>query len=146
MKGLKEIKADYQLFLNSIPEYLNWATAYITKTPISFSIAEIEKVHLYYENNITTIEDKEHIKQVFIAYMGEAFIKYFGGNWELSTLKKDEAYGTPIILNWGNDGEPHGRLSPFVWTEIIRKRGSMERTVRMIFESSIKQFGIDKNI
>lgn len=146
MNGLKEIKADYQLFLKTVPEYLNWATVHITKAPISFSIAEIEKVHLYYENNITAIEDKEHMKQVFIAYMGEAFIKYFGGNWELSTLKKDEAYGTPIILNWGNDGEPHGRLSPFVWTEIIRKRGSMERTVRMIFESSIKQFGIVGNI
>jgi hypothetical protein len=140
MKGLKEIKADYQVFLSQMAEYLEWASANITKTPITYTLDEIEKVHLYYENNIANIEDKEYLRQVFIAYMGEAFIKYFGGNWELSTLKKDEAYGTPIILNWGNDNEPHVSISPFVWTEIIRKHGKMNRTVRQIFEGNINRF------
>jgi hypothetical protein len=140
MKGLKEIKADYQVFLSQMPEYLEWASANITKTPITYSLDEIEIVHLYYEDNFTNAEDKEYLKQVFIAYMGEAFIEYFGGNWELSTLKKDEAYGTPIILNWGNNKEPHVSISPFVWTEIIRKRGKMDRTIRQIFEGNINRF------
>lgn len=140
MKGLKEIKIEYQVFLNRLPEYLNWVSKYIVKSPLTFSLDEIEKVHLYYENNIANSDDKEYLKQAFIAYTGEAFIKYFAGNWELSTLKKDEAYGTPIILNWGNDNESHISISPFVWTEIIRKRGKMERTVRQIFEGNINRF------
>ena len=140
MKGLKEIKAEYQLFLTQVPEYLDWASVNIVKAPVIFSLDEIEKAHLFYENNILSTTDPDYLKRVFIAYMGEAFIKYFGGNWELSTLKKDEAYGTPIILNWGNDNEPHGRLSPFVWTEIIRKRGKMDRTIRQIFEGNINRF------
>jgi hypothetical protein len=141
MKGLKEIKVEYQVFLNQLPEYLNWVSSHITKAPIIFSLDEIEKVHLHYEYNIANTKDKEYLKQVFIAYMGEAFIKYFGGNWELSTLKKDEAYGTPIILNWGNDGESHVRISPFVWTEIIRKRGKIDDGgIKRIFESNINRF------
>ncbi|WP_113637138.1 hypothetical protein [Nubsella zeaxanthinifaciens] len=141
MKGLKEIKTNYQDFQNKLPEYLDWVAENIVKSSLTFTLDEIEKVHLYYENNIVKAIDQEYLKQVFIAYMGEAFIKYFGGNWELSTLKKDEAYGTPIINNWGNDGEAHVTISPFVWTEIIRKRGGIDDGgIRTIFERNINRF------
>lgn len=140
MKTLKEIKTEYKVFINQVPEYLNWIEKNITKKKLSYSIDEIEKVHLFYENNILSFLDAEMLKQAFIAYMGEAFMKYFGGNWELSMMKNDEAYGTPIINNWGFDNEPHVTISPFVWTEIIRKRGKMDRTIRQIFEGNINRF------
>jgi hypothetical protein len=43
-------------------------------------------------------------------------------------MKNDEAYGTPIILNWGNDGEPHGRISLWVWKTLI-ERGQFRETI-----------------
>jgi len=140
MKTLKEIKADYEYFQNNLPEYLDWVKDNIIKGILTYSLDELEKVQQFYENNILNSKDDVALKQVFIAYTGTAFIKYFGGNWELSKMKNDEAYGTPIINNWGNDGEPHVTVSPFVWTEIIRKRGKMDRTVRQIFKGNINRF------
>jgi hypothetical protein len=151
VKTLKELKTEYELFIRSIPELLSQVEENILNTKISFSLNEIEKAQKYYEeNHLRPGIDLENLKKYFYAYAGEAFIKYFGGNWELSTLKKDEAYGTPTIVNWGPDDYlgpstgkyPWSSISPFVWTEIIRKRGKMERTIRQIFESNINRFKV----
>ena len=50
--------------------------------------------------------------------MGEALIKYFGCDWDLSTHKRDEAYGTPPIINWGPDDYLDKGTRPYPWTSI----------------------------
>lgn len=152
MKTLKELKVEYESFIRSIPDLLNLVEQNILNAKVSFSLDEIEKVQKYYEaNHLNPDIDLENLKKCFYAYVGEAFINYFGGNWDLSVLKKDEAYGTPTIVNWGPDDYlgpgtgkyPWSSISPFVWTEIIRKRGRMDRTIRQIFESNISRFKVE---
>lgn len=149
MKSIKEIKEEYKHFVTSIPELLNQVEEEILKGKIIFHLDEIEKIQNYYEENFIKNEiDLYNLNNCFYAYMGEAFIKYFGGNWQLCTLKKDEAYGTPIIVDWGPEdylGPGTGKypwvsISPFVWTEVIRKRGTMSRSIRQIFEGNINRF------
>ena len=47
--------------------------------------------------------------------IGEVIIKELGGNWKVDNLKRDLAYGFPVILNWGKDGKGHMRLCPIEW-------------------------------
>lgn len=98
---------------------------------------EIDSVRAFYETNYKLPERLEvsydELVHLFYAYVGEAFIFRHGGNWELSKMKNDEAYGTPIILNWGKDGEPHARISPWVWKTRIERgnfRGALSEVIR----------------
>ena len=148
MKNPKELKKAYNKFIDDIPELLGYVSNKILQREITFSLDELEEVQKYYEENWKDFDKTELLRLAFYAYMGEAFIKYFGGNWDLSKLKVDEAYGTPIIVNWGPEdylGPGTGKypwisISPFVWTEIIRKRGEMRRGVRKIFEGNLNAF------
>lgn len=149
MKSIKEIKEEYKHFVESIPELLKQVEEEILKEKINFHIDEIEKIQIYYEENFRKKEiDLQNLNNCFYAYMGEAFIKHFGGNWQLCTLKNDEAYGKPVIVGWGPEDYlgpgtgkyPWIRISPFIWTEIIRERGTMSRSIRQIFEGKINRF------
>src|SRR5690606_3529409 len=75
-------------------------------------------IDLYFDTyNSKNGNELSEIRLNLYALMGQAVIFWVGGKWKLCTLKKDEAFGTPIILSWGGiDNRP--RISPKVW-EII---------------------------
>jgi hypothetical protein len=137
MKTAKELKAEYTTFIENIPNYLENLKQLMKLENTTYSFTEIDKLRLFYENNYKTPEQLgvayDELVNLFYAYVGEAFMFYHGGNWELSKMKNDEAYGTPIILNWGNDGEPHGRISPWVWKTLIERgkfRGELSDVIK----------------
>lgn len=137
MKTAKELKEVYNAFVDNIPNHLVKLKQLMKLEKITYSFTEIDELRLFYENNYKTPEQLgiayEEFVHLFYAYVGEAFMSYHGGNWELSKMKNDEAYGTPIILNWGNDGEPHARISPWVWKTLIERgkfRGKLSEVIK----------------
>lgn len=137
MKTLKELKEEYQGFVDNIPAYLERIKQLIGLEFITYSFDEIDRVKEFYQSHYKNPEELgityDELVHLFYAYIGEAFIFYHKGNWELSKMKNDEAYGTPIILNWGDDGESHARISPYVWRILIERnkfRGLLSDTIR----------------
>jgi hypothetical protein len=141
MKTAKELKTDYDFFITNIPNYLDKLKQLMSLQVITYSFEEIDSVKDFYEANYKC-PDKlgityDELVYLFYAYVGEAFMHYCKGNWELSKMKNDEAYGTPIILNWGNDGEPHGRISLLVW-KILIERGKFRETISEKIRSAMR--------
>lgn len=125
MKTSKELKSEYNIFIKNIADYLNKLKYLMGLKEITYSFSEIDNVRDFYELNYKDPNKLgvtyDEFVTLFYAYVGEAFMFYHKGNWELSKMKNDEAYGTPIVLNWGNDGEPHARISPLVWKILIER-------------------------
>ncbi len=137
MISAKELKAEYIVFIENIPHHLEKIRQIMNLDKLTYSFVEIDQFKLLYELNYKTPEKLgltyEDLVSLFYAYIGEAFMFYHGGNWKFSKMKSDEAFGTPIILNWGNDGEPHGRISPWVWKTLIERgnfRGELSGVIK----------------
>ncbi len=136
-KTLKELKVEFSHFIENINANLNRAKEMLKVNEITFSYDEIDNLKDLYENNYQNPEkinsSYEELADIFHAYVGEAFMFYNGGNWELAKYKKDEAYGTPIILNWGKDGFSHASISPYIWRILIERklfRGTMSEKIK----------------
>jgi hypothetical protein len=139
MKTTKELKADYQTFIDGIPDYLETAERLLGLDEITFSYEEIDSFRSFYASNFDKAEKhgltRDELGTVFCAYVGEAFIHHCRGNWEISKLKSDEACGTPIILNWGFTGKPRARISPTIWRTLIEK-GKFKETLSSVIEKA----------
>jgi hypothetical protein len=137
MKTAMELKAEYDFFITTIPNYLDKLKKLMGLPIFTYSFDEIDSVKDFYETNYQAPGklgvSYDELVYLFYAYVGEVFISRHGGNWELSKMKNDEAYGTPIILNWGNDGKPHARISPWVWKTRIERgnfRGPLSEVIQ----------------
>ena len=119
--NIKEIKKEYEDFINSISNRLESLKRLLNKERLDYSNKEADKVFDLYSSNL---EDDE-IKNIFYTYAGEIFIKNNGGEWSLGNHKKDKAFGTPIIINWGGENYPWVRISPYVWS-LRMKNGNFE--------------------
>lgn len=134
---VKQLKVEYLNFIENIPKYHEKLKQLIGLENLTYSFEEIDRLRLFYEENYKR-PDKvgvtyDELVNIFYAYVGEAFMFYHGGSWELSKMKNDEAYGTPIILNWGKDGYPHARISPWVWKTLIERekfRGELSEVIK----------------
>jgi hypothetical protein len=99
-----------------------------------FSLKQLEDLEKILIEKRDTINRDSLYPLCFI--IGEIIIQELGGNWTIGTIKKDSAYNLPIILNWGNDGRDHIRLSPIEWIEFFIKN-----TLRLeVFSKMIMQF------
>lgn len=118
-KKIKDLKKDFAQFVEQIPEYLNLLNEKVGEE-LSFVLEDIDKVENFYEKNFLNPEkiglDIETLNNMFYAFIGEAFIYYNGGKWILSDLKRDRAYGTPLITESRNT---KFRTSPYIWKEYI---------------------------
>ena len=125
MKTTKEIKADYLAFIDGIPDHLETMERLMELSETTYSYEEIDSVRDFYAANFKSPEKKgvsrDELSAAFCAYAGEAFMHHCRGDWDLSKLKSDEAYGSAIILGWGKAGKPHARISPSVWKSQIEK-------------------------
>jgi len=119
VKNKFEVKIDKdKLNLISFLEKKELYIAYLNKTlgyKISndISISDLEALEITLKNKKDLITDEIMFALCYL--IGEVIIKELGGNWEIGKLKKDWAYGFPIILNWGRDGKDHMRLCPIEW-------------------------------
>lgn len=131
-KSLREYRREFEVFTKNIPRNLEVAKGFLDIEELTYSYAEIDDVKALYESNYKSPEKLgltyDELTGVFDAYIGEAFKHYNGGDWELCTLKKDDAYGKPIILNWGKDDFPHARISTYVWRVRI-ERGKFRESI-----------------
>ncbi|MFA6508655.1 MAG: hypothetical protein WCT14_21325 [Treponemataceae bacterium] len=145
MKTIKEQKTDFQDFIDGIPDYLETIERLLNVTDLTFSSEEIDSVRVFYEtawkDPVKLGLSKEELAQAFCAYAGEAFIHHCRGNWELSKLKTDEAYGTPIILNWSNAGKPTARISPWVWRKLIERGQLREKLSDKVLQTTRRRTG-----
>ena len=64
-------------------------------------------------------KENEDLYEYAYIYIGEAVIKVLGGFWSIGKFKRDEAYGYPIILAWGEDNY-NPRICPDIWLYYIR--------------------------
>lgn len=124
-------------FIQNIPTHLRELAITFGVGKFEFTYDEIDNVQEYFESEFSksdNLESNNFVEQ-FYAYIGEAFRFYNGGRWEICSYKKDEAYGTPIIIDWGNDGFPHARISVYVWKEYLI-RGLMDEKFTDIIRRS----------
>jgi hypothetical protein len=136
-KNLRELRIDYEAFISNVPSHLAKLKVLLERTELNFSLEEIDQVQVFYTANFKSSEKigitYEELGQIFFAYAGQAFIHHHGGNWELSTLKNDDAYGTPIIINWGPKGYPWVSISPYVWKVRMERetfRGKLSEAIK----------------
>jgi len=124
-------------FKSKIPEFIALLCEKMSLKGPSFSYEEIDMVQNFYQRSYKNTEKidltTQQLDECFYAYFGEAFIHYNLGEWELCTTKNDEAFGTPIILNWGKDNFPHSSISPYIWKEYII-RGLMDEPISEIIK------------
>ena len=107
----KELQNKLNSFCETKNEKLNEFLKILELNNFSFSKEEINNIEEYYKKDSS-------LREYIYIYIGEAVIKILGGFWTICNLKKDEAYGLPIILGWGrNDYNP--RICPDVWLKRI---------------------------
>jgi hypothetical protein len=76
-------------------------------------------------------ETTDKMRLNLYALMGEVVIFLVGGYWKYCTLKKDEAFQTPIILGWGGtDDRP--RISPKVWEILMFEDDDRTKFIKRI--------------
>jgi len=132
----KEILNYLEEFKLTIPNRLEQAKKLLKKEKLDYSYEEIDAVgHIYktyVDERINSYEWKEPSKkniliqdendllmnanwhdemfEIFMTYYGQAWIEYFGGEWSISTFKKDVFYRFPTIIKWGAESEFNSKL------------------------------------
>ena len=125
---LKVLTEKFKDFDNRKMEYLNIIKILLKVKDLDYSKEEMNNVHRLTMEKIGS----EEFEMPFITYCGESFMFHNGGEWSISKLKKDSAFGTPIIINWGGDDYPWVRVSPYVWLKRMRKgifRGNLSEVI-----------------
>lgn len=132
-KTLRDFRKEYNSFIDNIDTYLCHAKDFLNQDELTLSIDEISQFvknfhQTYFELNKEPLN--KEIENIFIAYMGEAFIKHKGGKWSLETYKRDKAYGDAVIIDWEKDAI---RVSTKSWLKRIQKWGYKEFTIETVF-------------
>jgi hypothetical protein len=109
-------KKDFNLFINSLSDYNLKLKSILKKENITYEEDEIRLISKYFlELNESDAFDINN-KKIFIAYLGEAFMKKYGGEWNFTGLKSDSfAINEPVITKYKKEGI---RMSP---SETINK-------------------------
>jgi len=103
-------KKDFNLFMNNLSDYNLRIKNILKKDELTYEEDEVKLISKYFlELNENRDFDNES-KKAFIAYLGEAFMKIFGGEWDFTGLKSDSfAINEPVITKYKNEGI---RMSP----------------------------------
>lgn len=115
----------YDQFISGIPIYLDQAKQFLKKSYLTYSDEEINTMHKLFISKLDRPEimilNANDMDNMFCAYVGEAFLHYHPGRWSLSTIKKDAAFGKPIIIDWTPPGRIWVRICPFEWMLSIKE-------------------------
>lgn len=107
----KELQKKLDVFLETKDAKMQEFLEILNLNEFTFSQDEINQVEEIYKEN-------EDLYEYAYIYIGEAVIKVLGGFWSIGKFKRDEAYGYPIILAWGEDNY-NPRICPDVWLKRI---------------------------
>ncbi|MEP6803189.1 MAG: hypothetical protein WAM46_13230 [Flavobacterium sp.] len=111
LKLNKELQNKLRLFLEIKDSKLIEFLSLLNIDKFSFLLEEINMLEEIYKKD-------KNIRGYLYIYIGEAVINVRGGFWSIGKFRKDEAYGLPIILGWGeNENSP--RICPDVWLKRI---------------------------
>lgn len=104
MKTLKDRK-DYKEFLNENPKYKEDLRKILQKLTLSYDEEEVRKISGYFVDlNEKGLFDLTH-RKMFAMYLGETFMKKYGGEWFYGKFEKDEsAFNEPVITKFKNEG------------------------------------------
>jgi|GEM_PF-5836012 len=142
----QELETYYRDFEKNLGNYLDKLKRNLSIDEITFSIEEIEDVGKFYKKLVIkygyeNIPIKNPL-EIFIAYFGQAWIKYFGGKWYFSYNKKDSSLGYPQIINWGPPEFPWSAIRPIVWYQYLIIEDFQD--LSQPFKSKIRDFNLDK--
>ena len=108
----EELQKKLDVFLETKDAKMQEFLEILDLNEFTFSQDEINQVEKIYKEN-------EDLYEYAYIYIGEAVIKVLGGFWSIGKFKRDEAYGYPIILAWGEDNY-NPRICPDIWLYYIR--------------------------
>lgn len=147
MKTVKEIKAEYNTFIENIPLYINKLKTILGVGKLTYTPEEIDEVHQFYEKNIFSPEKinctEKELDDIVNAYIGTAYLWHFGGEWVLETYKNSEHYGQACIEKYGGEGYTWVSVSPEDWIFFIKTKQMGGDTLGNMFRKWINFFNIN---
>lgn len=136
MKKFVITKREYDMFISNLESSLNSIKESIRFTGTSSELLSDNDsiqafIDYYFDVYHTNPEKLSEIRLALYTLMGEAVIFWVGGYWKYCTSKKDEAFGTPIILGWGGT-EDRPRISPMVWEILMFEDDDRTKFIKRI--------------
>ena len=115
-----EYKKKYDDFMRNKEKYLADLGKLVGIDQFTFVKEEIEKVDDFFRLHKEKFANKEpeyhEFERYFYAYFGIAYITKYGGTLEFNDEKRDDAFGTPVIIH----PLRNYRLAPSDWKSIVR--------------------------
>jgi hypothetical protein len=143
MKTLTTIKKEYEVFIESIPNQINKVKKLLKKEKLDYSLNEIDNFQTLFEKYMidpsVIQETNESLDNVFVAYVGTAFLWHFGGEWGLDKSKKSSCYGDPYVVTFLNDYRYRQSVFPEDWAKLIRM-DRFEESLANIFNQKINYY------
>jgi hypothetical protein len=106
-KQYEEFLVEIPMLLEDLQELLDKSQAY-KQVKVAFDDESLDQIESFY---LDVLAGKEKISislarmnRIIIAYFGEALIERAGGRWDLNDVEGDPAFGTPVVVDWG-EGE-----------------------------------------
>lgn len=97
-------KKDYINFVSTISGYKEDLSKIAGRKVLTYDEEEIRAISDFFiDTNNNDLFDL-HQRKMFITYLGEAFMKRYGGKWNYNSVKKDTAYNEPVITKFKNEG------------------------------------------
>ena len=148
MRNKKKIQDDFDTFEVEIPLLLEDLSALICQIKntslniFDFSFENINLIEQFYldilNKKIKSDISQDRLDRIFIAYLGESFRAHLGGQWTLELDKSSEAYGTPVISQWGDVPDKHINYCPIIireWFKQEKGQGELQKTIEFALES-----------
>jgi len=142
-KPLREIKQDFQDFLQNMPGRIDRLKEFLGVVAFSYEPAEIELVENFYRKYIGAENDlglsENELDKLIETYIGVAYLWHFGGEWYLIEKTSADKYGYAAIIKYGGKGYPYVAVPPLGWLRQIRN-GQRDEPLRRMFERWISYF------
>jgi len=127
----EEIKNHFNYFIQNISHHLEIAKQWLKKSKLDFSLEEIDEIERFYselfkKNGKTPGSWYEENYEVYVTYIGEAFKKYFLGEWKINNIKKTFGYGYPFIFNMGAEEYVQNPIDPSSYLLAIENDAALE--------------------
>lgn len=136
-----DIVKHFNFFKENIPYHLNIAKTWLNKNKLDFSLEEIDNIENYYRACFEKNQKKpgswyDENYEVYVTYIGEAFISYFLGVWKINELKGTFGYGYPFIFENGSKEDLSNPVDPTSY--LLDIENGIEEPLSVIFSRKIR--------
>jgi hypothetical protein len=134
----KTLKEFLKSFLEAAPLHLQCVSGQCGYKELSFSFSEVREIENCYrrqqhERSFTFPFTK--IDSAYNYYFGTAFIKFFGGRWDIETRENHVLFTYPFIRDYDNDEIGLG-IAPMYYLEDILNSHEEDGFCRIILSVS----------